>query len=206
MSARSDGMASRMFGGGKGEMHRVESVGRKAGLSPEQVHSLDEWARKAVLPLFDGFGVDPQAKDHITAMAAHVAIENASGRITPAMVKAWDTTVMEEMRATHKLKSKAWAEGVLRGIDARLLKEKPEAYKALRNAYPITRHPVISRHLVNWELRRRGAEANSPAKYIHAVRTAQAGSAPSGSTSAAAVTALDRRPLALNPLGDADAA
>jgi hypothetical protein len=184
------GTAARLFGGGKGEMHRVESVGRKAGLSPEQVHSLDEWARKEAMPLLDGFGIDMREKDHILAAAAYVAIENAAGRITPAMVKAWDALVMEELRATHKLKSKAWAEGVLRGIDDRLLKEKPEAYKALRNAYPITRHPVISRHLVNWELRRRGAEAKSPAKYINAVRTAQAGSAPSGSVSSTALRSL----------------
>jgi hypothetical protein len=176
-------MAARLFGGSKGELHAVEAIGRKAGLSPEKIHEVTEWAKKAILPLFDDFGVEPHAKEHILQTAVHVAIEHAAGRVPRSLVESWDKLVMEELIARRIPRAKA--REILLNIDERLLEERPHAERALRRAYPIPRHPVISRHLVNWELRRRGEDAK-----------------PSGQV---ASTAL--KSLAASPLGsDLDAA
>ncbi len=196
MSARSDGMAGRLFGGNKGELHAVEAIGRKAGLSPEKIHEVTEWAKKIILPLFDDYGVDHLAREHITSKAVHVAIEHAAGRVPRALVESWDNQVMEELVARRIPRAKA--REILLGIDARLLKERPEHLRAFREAYPITRHPVISRHLVNWELRRRGEDAKSPAKYVHSQRSGAgllAGNPGAGTEAVVALRSLNRSPL-----------
>ena len=202
MSARSDGMAGRLFGGNKGELHAVEAIGRKDGLSPETIKKVSEWAKKSILPLFDDYGVEVHPKAHILATAVHVAIEHAAGRVPDALVKQWDSLVMEKLVARRIPRGKA--REIFLGIDARLLKERPAHLRAFREAYPITRHPVISRHLVNWELRRRGEDARSPAKYVHAARneSAVAGVRPgtqllagSGQVGATALRSLGRSPL-----------
>jgi hypothetical protein len=178
---------------------KLGAFGRKAGLPADVIERVIADAHKNILPLFDGFDLDSHQKAVITEKAVHVAIENASGRLSPELVKSWDTLVMEELRAKRIPRGRA--KQILDQVGERLLAEKPEAHAALARGYPVARHPVVARRLIEWHLRREGEDATKArrAKYVHGQRDGSsllAGSpSPSAAVASTALKSLGKAPL-----------
>jgi hypothetical protein len=180
---------------------KLSSRARKAGVTPEALQPIIEHTQKALLPLFDGFGLSPHEIGDLLDTSLHLAIEKAAGRLTPELVKAWDASVLEELTAKIRPHGRARARQILEQAGERLLDEKPTAHDALVRAYPLARHPKVARKIADWHLRRTGEDARQPATYIRNQGSSLL-SGSSGDVSSTALAALDRRPLG----ADSDAA
>jgi hypothetical protein len=152
----------------------VYSRGRKEGLPAAELERIEEHTRKVILPLFDGFGLEPHQIGELLDRALHLAIEKAAGRLSESQVAAWDAYATADLRAQGMSPNRI--RQIRRDVAERLWNEKPAAYEALMRAYPLARHPRVARLLTDWHARRSTADASKTrqARYVSRVRSLEA--------------------------------
>jgi hypothetical protein len=143
---------------------RLQAVGdgaaaaaRREGLSSEEIAQIEESAKRDVLPLFDGFGLEPHQMRDLTDLATRLALDRRAGRMTDAKVAAWSQLVREDLRSRHA--SNRRVAQILREANQRLFDEKPDAYAGLARSAKVGFHPMAARLITDWHLRREADEA-----------------------------------------------
>lgn len=124
------------------------------GLSKKQIDEVLRKARDAVLPLRN-LGLDPHQFRELAELADRIAIEMATGRLTPEKLKAWDAQVWADARA-HQSSDRDTAQ-LLKDVNQRLWDECNEGYFGLQHAN-IGHHPRFARAMIDWHHRRKGEE------------------------------------------------
>jgi hypothetical protein len=190
-------------------------IARSIGLDKAKTARLTDGLIKQVtdklIKLSEPLDLDSHELADLNKIILHHMIEIAQGKPTAEKTDRW----ADRARADLKTRHFSWGRvnEVIRDCNEWLRKEHPGVHEALKNSKGLGNHPNIVRKLTDrflaheaetarksrngkWVTKARNDQANASAKIPPG--GLMAGN-PSGSTSAAAVTALDRRPLGTDP-------
>lgn len=199
-------------------------IARSIGLDKAKTAGLTDALIKQVtdklLKLSEPLHLDSHELADLNKIILHHMIEVAQGKPTGEKTDRWADQALADLKTRHVSMNRV--RQVITDCNEWLRKEHPGVHEALKNSKGLGNHPKLVRKLTDrflaheseqarkqrngkWMSKARSDQANASAK-IPAGGLLAGNPSPNGATSAAAVTAFNKRPLASNLLEPADAA